>query len=331
LKENNSVVNLQGYTFARVKLGLDEEQVKSVLSQLLDEREKLHRRQEHLSSLFELAEKTVAEADNLAKRIEEETLNKAEAESQAILNRAEEQVQQQMEGKRAELLTSVQKEVDSKRASAEKQLETILKEKVEKLQSDLRNVAQRLSKEIQVQAESLKEQATTFEANFQRDLSELAQVDYRIIIDSENDISTEIDLALQPEAVTAARISDEPAENLPTEEAMETTTEQKKRTDLEILPPRDKDQIAEIKSYLDSLPAVTATKLKHGVDSTFIQVSSDESIDLLETLRNLPQIFEVEQAKNGGMDRIQITLSAKVELELEKARLQSRINGSIDK
>ena len=214
MKENNSVVNLQGYTFARVKLGLDEEQVKSVLTQLVDERDKLNRRQEHLSSLFELAEKTVAEADDLAKRIEGETLKKAEAESQAILNRAEEQVQQQMEGKRAELLASVQEEVNARRANAEKQLGTILREKVEKLQSDLRNVAQRLSKEMQAQAESLNEQATAFEVNFEQDLSELAQLDHQLIIDSETDISSQIDLALQTEDATAAHSVDEPPEKL---------------------------------------------------------------------------------------------------------------------
>ncbi len=329
MKENNGVVDLQGYTFIRVKLGLDEEEVNSVLAQLLDERDKLNKRQEHLSSLYELAERTVAEADNLAKRIEQETLEKAEAESQSILNRAEEQAQQQLEGKRDELLASVQKEVDTRRTNAEKQLETILKEKVEKLQSDIRNVAQRLSKEMQAQAESLKEQATMFEANFEQDLSELAQLDYQVIIEPENDVSRKIDLTLQTEDVTAARNADEPSENLPMYEATENTNDQEKWADLEILPPRDKDQIAEIKEYLDSLPTVTATVLKHGVDSTFIRVSLSESIDMIETLRNLPQVLEVEQVKSDGRDRIQITLSVKTELESKKARLQSRINRSI--
>jgi hypothetical protein len=329
MKTDNSVVDLQGYTFARVKLGLDEEQVNSVLAQLLDERDKLNKRQEHLSSLAALAEITLAEADNLAKKIKEETLKKAEDESQAILNRAEEQAQQQIGRTRAELLASVQKEADASRANAGKQLETLLKEKVEKLQSDIRNVAQRLSKEVQAQAESLKEQATVLEMNFEQDISELAQLDYHIIIEPENGISGNIDLTLQTEAVTAARNADEPSENPPIDEATENTNDQEKWTELEILPPRDKDQIAEIKEYLDSLPTVTATVLKHGVTSTFLQVSLSESIDMIETLRNLPQVLEVEQSKSDGRDSIQITLSVKAELESKKERLQSHIDSSI--
>ena len=94
MKENNSEVDLQGYIFTRVKLGLDEEQVKSVLAELLDKNDKLNKRQEHMSSLYELAERTVAEADELAKRIESETLKKAKDESQAILNRAGELLDQ---------------------------------------------------------------------------------------------------------------------------------------------------------------------------------------------------------------------------------------------
>ncbi len=313
MKENNSEVDLQGYTFTRVKLGLDKEQVNSVLTELLDKNDKLNKRQEHISSLYELAERTVAEADELAKRIESETLKKAKDESQAILNKAEEQVQQQMEGKRAELLASVQKEVDAGRANAEKKLETILKEKVEKIQSDIRNASQHLSKEMQAQAESLKEQAAMLEADFEQDLSELTQLDYHVIIGPENDISGNI------------------GENLPVHEATENANGQEEWVNLEILPPRDEEKIVEIKEYLDSLPAVTATVLKNRVDSTCIQVSLNESIDVIETLRNLPQVLEVEQVKSNGTETIQITLSVKAELQSRKVHLQSLINGSLDR
>ncbi len=71
---NKDAIKLWGHDFVRAKSGLDEEQVVSFVNGLISERDTLIKRQEHLSSLLKLAERTVAEADNVAKQVKEEAI-----------------------------------------------------------------------------------------------------------------------------------------------------------------------------------------------------------------------------------------------------------------
>lgn len=96
---DDGTVEALGYTFRRAKSGLDEEQVTSIIKQLIDERDTLTKRQEHLSSLTRLFENTVAEADDLSKQIMNEAVEQAQTESKAILAKSEEQVKQMLEEK----------------------------------------------------------------------------------------------------------------------------------------------------------------------------------------------------------------------------------------
>ena len=84
----------------RVKSGLDEKQVTSFVNELVSQRDTLLKHQEHLSSFSMLAERTVAEADNVAKQIKEEAAEQAKVEPNAIIAETEEQVQQMFEEKR---------------------------------------------------------------------------------------------------------------------------------------------------------------------------------------------------------------------------------------
>lgn len=86
-------VELWGNTFKRVETGLDENEVNAYIKKLVGERDKLLNRQEHLSALAELAEKTVTEADKMAERIKEEAKVQAEEEAKEILAEAEKQAQ----------------------------------------------------------------------------------------------------------------------------------------------------------------------------------------------------------------------------------------------
>ena len=98
---NDGIIELWGQDFNRAKDGLDEEQIVSFVNEIISERDTLLKRQEHLSSLTKLAERTVSEADNLAKRVKEEAEEQAKAEANAIVTKAEEQAQQIIEGKKA--------------------------------------------------------------------------------------------------------------------------------------------------------------------------------------------------------------------------------------
>ena len=69
--------------------------------QLAGERDSLIKRQEHLSSLAQLAERTVAEADEVAANIKEKATSEAENAAKAIIASAEEGGEMQYEFKRA--------------------------------------------------------------------------------------------------------------------------------------------------------------------------------------------------------------------------------------
>jgi len=87
----DDVVVLGGREFKRAKNGLDEAQVASFINELIDERDKLAQGQDHLASLNRLAERTIVEADKLAKQIKTEAAEQAKAASAAIVDKAKEQ------------------------------------------------------------------------------------------------------------------------------------------------------------------------------------------------------------------------------------------------
>jgi hypothetical protein len=97
--------------------------------------------------------------------------------------------------------------------------------------------------------------------------------------------------------------------------------------DLEILPPRDQDEIEAINVYLNSLPQVISVELITMVDKSIFKVSSREAIDYIEKLYTLPQVLAVEQVREGEREKIQITLNAKAKL----AKTQDEINAKVKK
>ena len=173
---DNGVIELFGHTFQKVKHGLDEEQIVSFVKQLIDERDALIKRQEHVTSLTRLYERTISEADDLAEEIKKEAEEQAQAGAKAILGEAEEQAQQIIEEKGSEAVALAQKEVHTIKANAEKEVEALLKREIAAIQSQLRDTAQRLCDEMLSQAESFKQQAAVFEEKFEEKLSELEMV-----------------------------------------------------------------------------------------------------------------------------------------------------------
>src|SRR4030042_2369918 len=79
-----------GKKFKIVKNGLDEAEVSSFVTSLIDQNKDLTIKLEHIDTLKRLAEKTVIEAERQAKEIRAEIEEKANAKAQAILAEAEE-------------------------------------------------------------------------------------------------------------------------------------------------------------------------------------------------------------------------------------------------
>jgi hypothetical protein len=98
-------------------------------------------------------------------------------------------------------------------------------------------------------------------------------------------------------------------------------------TDLEILPPRDQDEIEAINVYLNNLPQVISVELITMVDKSIFKVGSSEAVDYIEKLQSLPQILAVEHVKEDERGKIQITLSAKSKL----AKTQDEMNAKVKK
>ena len=168
-KEN--IVELWGHEFSIAKNGLDETQVVSFIDELINERDLLLKRMEHLSTLTKLAEKTIVEADRLA----EDTKKEAKAEAEAILAKADEQTQQMIREKRAEIITIANKEAEVIKANAEREAESLITRQKERIQPEIRNVARQLYGELLSQIEGIMKQVKVSGVEFEHNLSQLLE------------------------------------------------------------------------------------------------------------------------------------------------------------
>ena len=290
--KSTDTVELWGRRFKITKDGLDEEQVASFVDELITERDMLSKQQEHLSSLTKLAERTVTAADELAKQVHKEAMDQAKVEANAIAAKAEEQAQQIIEEKRAEAVAMANMEAEAIKAKAQQQAELLLEETAKRIQPELRYMAQRLHRELLSQLESLKQQVVAFETEFEHKLSQLSE-----------------------KAGTGAGEGDKTGDEF--QELIRATDQantSEPEWELQILPPIDIMQTLDIVTHLDSLPEVQNTELIPQVDRASILVFLREPIQLIDTLRALPQVAEVKEDTTGADSKprkVQIVLSGK--------------------
>lgn len=65
-------------------------------------------------------------------------------------------------------------------------------------------------------------------------------------------------------------------------------------TEVEILPPRDQDEIEAINDYLNRLPEIVSVELITLVDKSIFRIRTGESVDFVEVLSTLPQVLETK-------------------------------------
>jgi cell division septum initiation protein DivIVA len=305
-------VKLGDHYFKRVKSGLDEEQVVSFVNELTSERDTLIKRQEHLASLSVLAERTVAEADNVARQVKEEAFDQAKAEANAIVAKAEEQGQQIIEEKRAEAVDIAEKEAEAIKVDARKQAESLLEEKTRRVQSELRDASQRLFRELLSQLESLKQQVTELEVNFGRTLtlSQPAKPDNPAVVEEGNSLNSGTTAQVIPEARGGILSEALEADINKLENRVSVAIEDKETTEYEgeveltILPPTDIKQIMGIMIYLESLPEVETTELVPLTDRSLIMVFLREPMQLVEILKTLPEVGQAKEVTDGEVTGI---------------------------
>jgi len=343
---NNDIIELWGHDFARVRYGLDKEQVVSFVNELISQRDTFLHRQEHLSSLTKLAERTIAEADNMAEQTREESAEQAKAEATAIMAKAEEQAQQMIEEKRTEVITMANREAEAIRADAQQQAELLLEEKASSIQIELKDMAQSLYRQFLSQLESLQQQVIALEVEFEHTLSQTIKQPVPSI-EQENNVtsSTDSGVSTQPEdsvlaeAIAQAQAVDqlgnsEREKRVPVSAENEETSDYKGESELQILPPVNIKQIMGIMRYLDSLSEVETTELIPVADRPSIMVFLHEPVHLIEILRTLPEVGQVEEVTNfidtlqSKRRKIQITLSKDWILAEAKEVLTSEVSNS---
>jgi len=298
-------VELWGHTFKKVKSGLDENEVVSFVTGLVEQIDTLSKRQDHLAALAKLAERTVAEADSLAEQIRKEATEQAEKEAEAVMAKAEKQSQKLIEEKRAEAKALAEKEAESIRADARQQAEQLLEERAGNIQAEMNKVTEQIYRDFVAHLDHLKQQATSFKTDFETVLS-------RPLLEADSDAGDRVEGAqdshpagsqeeAQPvaeaEAVEAevgtARFEAKPTGDKP-------SPRYKEKVRLEMAPPVDVGKIMAIITYLENLPQVSTTELIPLADRPVIVVFLKEPMDLVKLLEKLPEVEEATQVAEVG-------------------------------
>lgn len=352
-----SVIKLWGHEFNLAQKGLDEAQVVSFVSGLIDERDMLAQRQEHFTSLTKLAEKTITEADKLAEDINKEAREQAKAEANEIIAKAKEQAQQLFEEKRAKIITTATEEATAIKTNAEREADLLLENQRKRIQPELREMAQGLYGQLLSQFESLKQQVVALEAEFELKLSQAVEEANTVAIEREPSLTPALAATQQGNDTTSGtspEVSLEGMDDVPSESQQlnqtidltktnnleekapvsafnQDTNTYKDEVELEILPPIDIMKIMGIMRYLDSLPKVENTELIPIADRPLIIASLREPMPLIDVLMVLPEVEQVEEVTNGetaavtgaiGANgerrKIKITLSANTVLDEAK-------------
>ena len=298
--KKNGVVELWGHEFKKAAEGLDKSEVVSFVTDLMKKNEDLRKRADHLESLTKLAEKTIVEADSVAKQIQDEAKDKAKDEAKAILAEAEEQGNKFIEEKKSEAIARANREAEDVKAKAQKQAEKLLEEKIKEIQPQLKSKAKTLYEELLNQLENLKKQVVTLEKDLDLNLSEPPAKTLKETMEAnKTKADNEFMELLQP---VEERGEDEP------------------EWEVEVLPPIDLTQILDIINHLDALPQVVRTELIPETDKPTIMVFLRQPLELVEILETLPQVEKVTEDKSGGEGR---TRRAQIELPRQTVTHQS--------
>ncbi len=333
----DDVVVLGGHEFKRVKNGLDEAQVTSVINELINERDKLAQLQDHVASLNRLAERTIVEADNLATQIKTEAEEQAKAESAAIVDKAKERARQMVEKKIDEAAELANEEARAIRAKAEEEAALLVENQRNKILGELRNLVDQQSDYLLDEVERLKQQAAAMQADFgirspefgkekstatfgiaqEKDgaAGELAGQSDTMVAEASEKAGGESPHqsgAIGP-ATEDAEKSFEPSGPVQIEERPESG---KPQWEVEILPPFEIGTIMEVVSFLDQLPEVANTEMiVPQIDAPLILVFLHRPMNVIDVLQKAPAVASVEEmpsdlaATNGKPRKVRISLS----------------------
>jgi len=310
---HDDVIELGGKEFKRVKNGLDEEQVVPFINELIGQRDSLVQREEHLTSLTKLAEKTITEADKLAEEIKAEAMKQAEADAIELVAKAEEQVKQMIEEKRTEIINSANEEAAAIKNEAMRSAELILGEQKKKIQPEIRDFVRQLSSQILSELEQMTGQVVSLESELENKLLQFEEETGAATVEADEIPDDFMGLIKTVDKTNTHEPEEKVA--LVADDLDITIDEGEPQWELEILPPMDIMKVMSVVTHLDSLPEVEKTEIIPRSDKPSIVVFLREPIQLTDIIRELPEVTQVtEEATDnngatGSPKKLQIELS----------------------
>ncbi len=276
--------------FNKTKLGLDEKEVRAYIDELISERDALSKKQEHLSALAELAEKTVIEANNLANHMKQKAADQAKADTEKARIKAEQELEQYIKEKKAEAKKLADQDAEIIRTEAFKQAESTREEQMKVLKAEAKTLTKKVQDDLLVSIDNIRQHIVALEPNIEA----AASFNYQS--------------AVTATPVAAVKV---PGAALPAEKGG--SIDHIPWLEVEVLPPVDIGKIMDLIARLETLPEVKTTDLLPEMPNPLIRVFLNENAPLGELLRTLPQVEKVNEGGTGMIsgekERIQIVLS----------------------
>ena len=272
-KHEEDTLYIGDRSFRKIKLGLAENEVRSYIEELISQREALRKRLEHLTSLTELAEKTVIDANNLSQAMMKKATDQAKVETDSIRARAEEETAQFINQRKAEAKAAAEKEAEAIKADARHQAKMIRERQLEGIREEAANLAQKLQNDLIADIEVMKKSVMALSTKFS---------------------TTTINTVSNDGQENGKRLSEEEKAEI---------TDYAQWLEIEIMPPIDIDKIMNLISYLERLPEVKTTDVLPDTPNPIIRVFLGKPLALAAVLLLLPQIAQVNEVLDiSGVD-----------------------------
>ncbi len=304
----NKIANLDRLTGSNLKDAvneLDDKQILSLFQQLIDEREALVKRQEHLVSLSRLSEKTIAAADEVAAQIKAEAKTQAETQTNMILSEAHSNAQRIIADSRSQAIAATRNELIAARTKYFEELDIFTTKSINDFEAKIISTLENVASSLTSCTENLKNQLCSFKKEMESKLVELDKTTFP------DNSTARPDTAVQP-PVRSDHNSN--------------TNAGREMRIVEILAPRDKERIESVRAHLDMLEDVVETNIRHLVDRTLIEVTLLKPVDLTRIMADWAEVEMAQELVVEGKPRTQVTLGVETEIAEERDLLNHKIN-----
>jgi vacuolar-type H+-ATPase subunit E/Vma4 len=301
---------------------LDDHQMVSLVQQLIDERDALLKRQEHLVSLSKLWEKTIAEAEIIAEQVKEDARKQADEEKNKILEEARAAADKRLNDHISSSDNQAKEGVLSVKQKLQQEFSAISEESLKSFETRLAEIADHINTTCASELDTLKKQSDAFRKELEEKFAGFEIQGFPPTETLNPPVIQANNPGTDPVNTTNATDNTISMQNLPEREANDI----REQRIIEILPPRDKERIDYVRNHLNFLEEVIQTEIQHLVDRTFIVVALSKHLDLAQMMSEWSEVERAQEVVVENQTRIQISLGVEKEIAQEKDRLTSKIS-----